>query len=124
MGEISAFPRFGCHPGQVASDLAAVMRPLTRRTKMAGTTYVLHFDATGRTHEDFTVPHGKKVLLVRAPQVEKGTATVTDHLSLKNYVIPNGQTVYTTNIVPGTQVSLAFMARSNNDIKFVNVEMK
>ena len=87
-------------------------------------TYMLHFDATGRTHEDFVVPHGKEVYLVRAPQADQGTATVTDHLSRQNYVIPNGQTVYKTNIEPGTKVALSFMERSNAKISFVNAELR
>ena len=87
-------------------------------------THILHFDATGRTHEDFQVPQGKEVYLVRAPQAQQGTATVTDHLSLEKFEIPNGQTVYKTNIKPGSHVSLSFIARSNNKISFVNAELR
>ena len=86
-------------------------------------THMLHFDGTGRTHEDFVVPQGKEVYLVRA-KANQGTATVTDHLSRENYEIPNGQTVYKTNIKPGTHVALSFIARSNNKISFVNAELR
>jgi hypothetical protein len=96
-------------------------RIINRRTIMA--TYILVFDPTGRHPETFDVPLDKKVYLVRAPQVSQGTATVQDLLTLENYVIPDGVTVYETDIEPGTRVSLAFMARTNNDIHSVNAEV-
>ena len=87
------------------------------------TTYLLNFDATGRTLETFTVPERKKVYLVRASQASQGTATIQDLVSLETYVIPNGQTILETNIRAGDNVSLAFLARTNPNICFVNVEV-
>ena len=86
-------------------------------------TYILPFDPTGRTHENFQVPKGKRVYIVRAPQVAQGTATVHDLISLEQYTIPNGVTICETSIPPGADVSLAFMARSNPNILAVNVEV-
>jgi hypothetical protein len=87
------------------------------------TSYVLPFDSSGRTHEDFTVPAKKAVYLTRAEAVKKGTATVTDLLSLNTYTLPDGETMIRTNIAPGTQVSLAFMAKSNPEINSIMVEV-
>lgn len=89
-----------------------------------GTTYILHFDSTGKTYEGFTVPKGKVVYLVRAPQVSTGTATVQNLLTLNDYVIPDGQTVLEIDIPVDQPVALAFLARSNQEITFVNVEIK
>ncbi|MBF0624921.1 MAG: hypothetical protein HQL82_08945 [Magnetococcales bacterium] len=86
-------------------------------------TYLLLFDATGRTSETFTVPAGKAVYLVRAPQVSAGTATVTDLLTFKNYTLPDGVTVGLTSIPSGATVTLAFMARTNPNVSFINVEV-
>lgn len=86
-------------------------------------TYLLLFDGTGRTHEDFTVPENKKVYLVRSPAVSEGTATVQDLLTLNTYVIPDGVTVCETTIAAGEQVSLAFIARSNQNILSVDAEV-
>lgn len=86
--------------------------------------YALLFDATGNTHETFTVPEGKKLYLVRSPSVSDGTATIQDLLSLTNYVIPNGETVLLTDVPGGRQVSLAFLARSNAAISLVMAEVK
>lgn len=95
--------------------------PLQNLELMA--TYFLHFDATGRTYETFTVPQGKKVYLVCAVQADEGKAAIQDLKSLKTYVIPNGQTILETNIQAGDTVSLAFLARTNSNISLVNVEV-
>lgn len=87
------------------------------------TTYILMYDPTGANAETFTVPEGKKLYLVRAPQVSNGTATVRDYLSGTDYVVPNGTTVYELPIEGGTQVKMAFVARNNNAIQFVNAEV-
>jgi hypothetical protein len=86
-------------------------------------TYILMFDSTGHTYQNFQVPAGKRCYLVRAPQAAQGTATVTDLLSLENHVLPGGVTIVDTGIAPGTNVSLAFMSRSNPAIQFINAEV-
>jgi hypothetical protein len=86
-------------------------------------TYALLFDATGATYENFHVPDDKRVYLVRSPAVSQGTATIHDFLSLNNYTIPDGVTVIETDIPPGADVSLAFMARSNPKITLVHAEV-
>lgn len=86
-------------------------------------TYVLPFDASGRTHEDFTVPLGKTLYLVRAPQVDTGEVTVQDLLSLTNYRLTNGVTICDTGVAGGTRVSLVFIARSNPRVLSVNAEV-
>jgi hypothetical protein len=85
--------------------------------------YIMVFDSTGQTHEDFTVPREKVVYLTRAPQVSQGTATVRDLNTQNTYVIPDGQTIYLTNIPVGASVSLAFTARSNSLINSVIAEV-
>jgi hypothetical protein len=86
-------------------------------------TYVLLFDPTGANPTNFTIPAGKALYLARAPQVEDGTATVQDLLSLTNYVLEDQITVCQTGVAAGTQVALAFMARSNQNILSVNAEV-
>ena len=86
-------------------------------------TYILVFDSTGRTHQNFQVPPGKVCYLVRAPQEAEGTATVTDLLSFDNYTMPGGVTFMDSGIAPGTNVSLAFMTRSSPAIQFINAEV-
>lgn len=86
-------------------------------------TYPLLFSPDGRDPETFTVPNGKVVYLVRAPAVAAGTATVQDLLSLENYVLQDGETVYRTSIQAGEKVSLVFIERSNNAIAMVNAEV-
>jgi hypothetical protein len=97
--------------------------PLRGRREEAVATYTLVFDPSGKTHSDFTVPQGKVVYLVRSAAVSAGTATVQDLISLTNYVIPDGQTTYLTDIAAGQSVSLAFMERSNQSIHSVNAEV-
>ncbi|MBF8273575.1 MAG: hypothetical protein HW380_2680 [Magnetococcales bacterium] len=86
-------------------------------------TYPLMFDSSGRTYTTFTVPSGKVVYLVRAPQVSNGTAMVSDLASLRNYQLDDGCTVCLTPFSQGQTVSLAFMARSNPNIYSVNAEV-
>lgn len=87
------------------------------------TTYVLMYDPTGANAVTFTVPAGKVVYLVRAPQVSEGNATVRDYQSATEYVLQDGLTVRKLAISAGTQVQMAFVARTNDDIQFVNVEV-
>jgi hypothetical protein len=89
----------------------------------AGDSHLLNFDATGGTHEDFTVPTGKCIYLTRAAQVDTGTATVRNLLTNHDYVIQDGVTVLQLPIASGTAVSLAFIARTNDKITFVMAEV-
>jgi len=84
-------------------------------------TYVLLFDASGRTFETFQVPVGKVCYLVRARST--GTVTVTDLLTLTNYSMPGGVTMTDTGIAGGTTVSLAFMARTDPTNIMINAEV-
>lgn len=87
-------------------------------------TYVLLFDASGRSSQTFPIPKGKRVYLVRPPQESKGTATISDLINLVNFTIPDGRTICETNIKDeGENVTLAFMSRTNQNILFVNVEV-
>jgi RNase P/RNase MRP subunit p29 len=83
-------------------------------------TYTLFYQ---KEAEEFTVPEKKAVYLVRAPQVIEGTATVTDELTGKKYVIPEDQATIRTSIKEGQKVKLKFTERTNDDISFVNVEV-
>ena len=86
-------------------------------------TYVLLFDPTGRNPERIVVPEGKRVYLARAPQVAEGTATVQDVAALTSYVLPDGVTVCQTPIAEHEEIALAFMARTNDQIHSINVEV-
>jgi hypothetical protein len=101
--------------------LILILNPEPGASTMA--TYILLFSADGQQHEDFTVPPDKVVYLVRAQAVSAGTATVRDLNTQHDYVIPDGVTVYRTSIKAGQEVSLAFVARTNDAIVFVNAEV-
>ncbi len=116
--------------GLSCDTLETVVRDLNRGINLGcgglaedEATHVLLFDPTGRNPVRFQVPEDKRVYLVRAPQVSEGTATVQDVLALENYVIPNEVTVCETTIAAGSDVALAFVARSNQDIQSVNAEV-
>lgn len=86
-------------------------------------TYTLQLDNSGQSRLNVTVPNGKRVYLSRAPQVKRGTMDVHDFQSGITYEVPDGVSVYDTQIV-GRKASLAFLATSNDSITSVTVDVR
>lgn len=85
--------------------------------------YTLQLDNSGRSKLDVTVPNGKRVYLSRAPQVNRGTLTIHDFESGRTYEIPDGVSVFDTQI-SGRKVSLAFLGTTNDRITSVTVDVR
>jgi hypothetical protein len=73
--------------------------------------------------ETFKVPEEKKVYLSRSEAVSDGTATVRDLKTNLDYEIPENVTVVETGIKVGATVELQFVARTNDKILAVDVDV-
>ena len=85
--------------------------------------HILQFDNSGQSRQNIDVPTGKRVYFVRPQQASRGAVTVHDFQNGITYTIPDGVSVYDTNISGDTVICPAFIGRENANLDWLTVEV-